>query len=199
MKRRQLKTRDSNLAKQTAAWLSGQNISPNMISVASVGFALLAAIAFLQMPIKQWLILAIIGMQGRLLCNLFDGMVAVEGGKQTKSGELFNDMPDRISDVLIFAALGFGIGQPLLGVWACVFAVGTAYTRYLADVAGAKMPFNGPLAKQHRMALLTVFCVIAFFGNVDHLLLVALWIIVIGSAVTILHRVYIANGELEHE
>ncbi len=33
-----------------------------------------------------------------LLANLFDGMVAVEGGLGTPSGILFNDFPDRIAD-----------------------------------------------------------------------------------------------------
>ena len=52
-------------------------------------------------------VLAAVFIQCRLLCNLFDGMVAVEGGKGTPSGELFNDIPDRIADPLILIAAGY--------------------------------------------------------------------------------------------
>jgi phosphatidylglycerophosphate synthase len=30
-----------------------------------------------------------------------DGMVAVEGGFRTKSGEIFNELPDRFADVFV--------------------------------------------------------------------------------------------------
>jgi len=54
------------------------------------------------------LLLAVAGIQGRLLCNMLDGMVAIEGGRQTKSGEIFNDLPDRVADAVIFVCAGYG-------------------------------------------------------------------------------------------
>src|SRR5438105_2817615 len=39
-------------------------------------------------------------IQLRLLCNLLDGMVAIEGGFRSRSGEVFNELPDRVSDVV---------------------------------------------------------------------------------------------------
>ena len=45
------------------------------------------------------------GVLGRLLCNLLDGMVAVEGGKRSKSGELYNDVPGLSMMKLIFLNL----------------------------------------------------------------------------------------------
>ena len=38
-----------------------------------------------------------------LLANLLDGLVAVEGGRRSPTGELFNEVPDRVSDVLVLA------------------------------------------------------------------------------------------------
>ena len=40
-------------------------------------------------------------MQLRLLCNMMDGLVAVEGGLKSKAGDLFNEAPDRIEDVIL--------------------------------------------------------------------------------------------------
>jgi len=93
--RRPLKVRDANLAQRFAKWLSQQSVTPNQISIASVGFAMLAAACLLALPhahgAAAWALplAAAALIQCRLLCNLFDGMVAVEGGKGTAAGELF--------------------------------------------------------------------------------------------------------------
>jgi phosphatidylglycerophosphate synthase len=69
------------------------------------------------------LLVAVVGVQLRLLCNLFDGMVAVEGGKKSKSGEVFNDMPDRIADPILLVCAGYaGVargGQRSAGLQRC--------------------------------------------------------------------------------
>ena len=98
--RRPLKIRDVKFVNSFARYLSGKQITPNQISVTSILFAALAAVCFFCFAVyAHWWLLILAGLmiQCRLLCNLFDGMVAVEGGKKTNSGELFNDIPDRIA------------------------------------------------------------------------------------------------------
>lgn len=208
--RRPLKVRQSALSASAARWLAERDITPNQISIASVFFALLAALCIVALGsssgIKVWIvaILAALFIQGRLLCNLFDGMVAVEGGKSTPAGELFNDIPDRIADPLILVAAGYTGGvmsgaaawpaswlEPL-GWLAALFALLTAYVRVLASSTGLPMQFQGPMAKQQRMALMTGACVLwPFFqlgGWQYHLMAVVLLIIVIGSAYTAMRR-----------
>ena len=60
---------------------------------------------------------AIVGIQGRLICNLLDGMVAIEGGRKSKSGEIWNDFPDRLADPLVLAAAGYVAAIPWLGIY----------------------------------------------------------------------------------
>jgi phosphatidylglycerophosphate synthase len=94
--RRPLAIRNNKMMHAMAAWLSKKNVTPNQISLCSVFFALLCTISIVISSGKHsWFafILSSIFIQGRLLCNLLDGMVAIEGGKKTKSGELFNDIP----------------------------------------------------------------------------------------------------------
>jgi phosphatidylglycerophosphate synthase len=55
------------------------------------------------------MILSICGIQLRLLCNLLDGMVAIEGGFKTKTGEIFNELPDRLSDALILIGAAYSV------------------------------------------------------------------------------------------
>ncbi len=210
--RRPLKVRGNQLSKNFARWLSQKSITPNQISVLSIVFALLSGICFIlsvfQLNLRpMWLIIAALFIQARLLCNLFDGMVAIEGGKSTASGELFNDIPDRISDPLIIIAAGYSIlcvhWGAELGWLAALLAVLTAYVRTLAVSIGAPSNFAGPMAKQHRMALLTVACILTAIESVvwshDYSMLVALIVMNIGCVLTLIRRSSAAYRYLENK
>lgn len=132
-------------------------------------------------------------VQVRLLCNLLDGIVAVEGGLKGKAGELFNEFPDRVEDTLFLAAAGHACGAPALG-WACAaLAAITAYIRTLGVSLGQRQDFSGPCAKPHRMALLTLGLLAAavceLFQTTDAAISSALWIIAAGTIATIARRV----------
>jgi phosphatidylglycerophosphate synthase len=157
MDRRPLKTRSQAWVPKLAKALVGAGLTPNLVSLLSIVFAGLAAAAFLLA--RRWpilLIFAPIGIQLRLGCNLLDGVMAVEGGLKTKTGDLFNDIPDRFADVLILVSAGFCTGHPALGWVAALLAVMTAYVRLLGGSLGLPQDFSGPLAKQHRMFWMTV-------------------------------------------
>jgi len=209
--RRPLKVRTSRYSRKIARWLSKKDITPNKISIYSLIFATLSALCLLALPFSSgagsWLlpVLAALFIQCRLLCNLFDGMVAVEGGKGTASGELFNDIPDRIADPLILVAAGYAtmvvsLGSSL-GWCAGLLAVMTAYVRTLSVSIGAPTDFRGPMAKQHRMALMTVACLLTaiepFLWPQGYILLVALLVVITGSLVTVYNRIRAAYIYLE--
>jgi phosphatidylglycerophosphate synthase len=203
--RRPLKVRDKAWAKSFAAALARARVKPNQISAMSVVFAALAAgLAGLSgwagaLDRSIMLVLAAGCIQARLLCNLFDGMVAVEHGLASKTGGIWNELPDRIADALLFAGAGYGlvglgwsIGPPL--GWACaVLAVLTAYVRELGRGLGQPADFSGPMAKQHRMATLTGAFVLSAFDPLwnggGKLLLAALVVIAFGTAWTVVRRV----------
>ncbi|QKF58357.1 CDP-alcohol phosphatidyltransferase family protein [Aliarcobacter lanthieri] len=209
--RRPLKVRGNILSQRFASYLSKKDITPNQISIASIVASLIASILILFISNDNfftiWIfpILGALFIQIRLLCNLFDGMVALEGGKSTKSGELFNDIPDRISDSLLFIALGYSVSSISfaieLGYIAALFAALTAYVRVLGTSINAGSCFKGPMAKQHRMAVLTISLICTpfefkFFGT-DYILTFTLFIIVIGSFLTIINRIKTIYNTLE--
>src|SRR5258706_15539373 len=115
MERRHLKTRERGWAKALASLLVRWRVRPNVISVISVVFALGAGIALIASRNAEGvervvlLIAAAACIQLRLLCNLFDGMVAVEGKMAAKTGDIFNELPDRIADPLIIVPAGYAI------------------------------------------------------------------------------------------
>src|SRR5439155_17949118 len=151
--RRPIQARDTKWATSIARWLASVGLRPNQISVLSVVFAAAAAGCLaltITSPTNGKILLfiaAAAGMQLRLLCNLFDGMVAVEGGLKTKSGEIYNELPDRLSDALVLVGAGYAFpAQPWtqpLGWAAAVLAVITAYVRTLGAAAGTAQYFTG--------------------------------------------------------
>ena len=190
--RRPIKTRSAGWAKHITDILVKRDISPNQISVASIAFAFAGVVA---LNIDSGVIGSIccaIGIQLRLLCNLFDGMVAIEGGKKSDIGSLYNEFPDRIADSLLIVGLGYAIGQSDLGWFAALAAALTAYVRVFGGSIGLKQTFIGPMAKQHRMAVMTAALLLnAVEANVygtHYVLLIALAVIAIGSVATCVTR-----------
>ncbi len=198
--RRPLASRQTLWANDITVWLAKTGITPNQISMGSICFAALAGLFFAASGSSDGflrvalLVSAALCCQLRLLCNLFDGMVAVEAGKQTNDGVAWNEFPDRIADLLILAGCGIGAGVPALGWAAASFAILTAYVRELGVANQMPADFAGPMAKQHRMAVLTIACVIALFeplalGLEINVLEMALWIVAVGAAVTSIRRI----------
>jgi phosphatidylglycerophosphate synthase len=123
---------------------------------------------------------------------MLDGMVAIEGGRQTPTGTLYNEIPDRIADSLLIVALGAAAGAAWLGWLGALGAAVTAYIRVLGGSLGLPQDFAGPLAKPQRMFVMTVACLggAVELALVDgrYSLLAAAWIIAAGSLLTCVLR-----------
>ncbi|PST27187.1 CDP-alcohol phosphatidyltransferase family protein [Mesorhizobium plurifarium] len=187
--RRPIAARDSGFARRLTALLLKTAVTPNQISLASVVFAVLGAGALLFAAGWPLLYLAALAaIQLRLLCNLLDGMVAVEGGRGSPVGALYNEFPDRVADTLLIVALGYAAGAGWLGWAAALAAALTAYVRVFGGSLGQAQDFRGPMAKQHRMALMSLACVLALGEALlmtERLVLyAAAWIILAGSLLT---------------
>ena len=210
MERRPLKTRRRPSAAALAAFLLSRGVKPNHVSLASIVFALVAAVSLgavphVSTPLQVLLfVLAALGIQLRLLSNLLDGLLAVEGGLASPTGELYNDVPDRIADLLIIVGAGYALAWdwgPPLGWAAAAAAILTAYVRVLGGSLGVRQHFVGPMAKQHRMAVLTVACLlsiveVAVAGFEGWVLAAALVAILAGSLVTAARRLSLVAREL---
>lgn len=162
--RRPLATRQRPAAKRVAAWLAAAKVSPNGISwfglLCGIGAgAALAATSFGEGPAVRmaWIGAAAL-VQLRLAANMFDGMVAERLGRASPIGELYNEVPDRISDAATLIGLGYAAGgDVVLGFVAACVALFVAYARAFGAGAGAGQEFCGPMAKPHRMFTVTVF------------------------------------------
>jgi CDP-diacylglycerol--glycerol-3-phosphate 3-phosphatidyltransferase len=191
--RRPIKARASGWAQKAASFLAGTKVSPDQISAASVFFASAGAALLVWYPVPAGLIGCAAAIQARLLCNLLDGMVAVEGGRKSPLGQLYNELPDRLADSVLIVALGYAIHLPSIGWLGALAAALTAYVRVFGGSLGLPQDFRGPMAKQHRMAAMTAGCLLgaaeqALTGTMVALIATT-WVIAIGSLLTCATRI----------
>jgi len=139
-------------------------VHPDVVSYLSVVAAGAAAICFWQAGEHPWLLL--IGPAFcylRLWCNMLDGMVALASGKASWRGEILNDLPDRVSDVLVFAGVAHsGLNMVISGYWAAIFALLTAYVGTFGQAVGVQREFSGLMSKPWRMVTLHLGAWITF-------------------------------------
>lgn len=202
--RRPISQREHGWAKAMTRALAKSPITPNQISFSSMVFAALGGACFAASGLAAngadrvlLLVGAALFCQLRLLANMLDGMVAVEAGKGGPDGPVWNELPDRFADIFILIGAGYGAAlagdsSETLGWAAAVAAVMTAYVREVVRGAGAPADFSGPMAKPHRMFVMTMAALIAITepllwarGEALH---VGLWIVVIGATFTALNR-----------
>jgi CDP-diacylglycerol--glycerol-3-phosphate 3-phosphatidyltransferase len=199
--RRPIASRSAEWARVSAAFLARTNVTPNEISGISVVFAAVGAALLALKPDAIGLIGCAIAVQARLVCNLLDGMVAIEGGKKSAVGSLYNEFPDRIADSLFIVALGYAIGWPALGWFGALAAALTAYVRVFGGSLGFAQDFRGPMAKQQRMAVLTAACVVGaaewLLTGTGYALIAAAIIIAVGSVVTCITRTLAIAAQLK--
>jgi phosphatidylglycerophosphate synthase len=139
-------------------WCVHLGIHPNLVSYCSVLAAAGAGLCFWQAKSAPVLLIAAIGFcYVRLWLNMVDGMVALAADKACRTGEIANELPDRISDVLIFVGVAHShLCHPLAGYWVAMFALLVAYIGTLGQAVGVQREFSGWMAKPWRMAALHV-------------------------------------------
>jgi phosphatidylglycerophosphate synthase len=212
MERRPLASRNWRLSILLAEWLARRGATPNAISLVGMGAGITAGLAFwftcrgVIAPLF-WLLGAGL-VQLRLLCNLIDGMVAIEAGKGSPVGELYNEVPDRVSDAATLIGFGYAAGgSPALGFLAAVLAVFVAYVRAAVKVVGAPQDYSGPMAKPHRMFVVTVAALLCalvpmstqkqWLGQEWSLPAIALGLIAMGCVFTAIRRLRRADRFLK--
>jgi phosphatidylglycerophosphate synthase len=201
--RRPIATRNRKWAQAATASLASRKVSPNVISIAGMSACMVAGVALGLTSVAYhrifWLVAAL-GAQLRLTANMLDGMVALASGRASKVGELYNEVPDRVSDAAVFIGAGFAWGGNVaLGYIATILAIFTAYVRAAGKIAGAPNEFCGPMAKQHRMLVITVACLYSGvvprswqmfrFGDFAvGVMTIGLGVIIVGCLITVVRR-----------
>lgn len=211
--RRPIGARNARWSQIMVHWLSKTGITPNSISVVGMLAGVGAGVLFYSTGSLDygeravWLVGAGLVLV-RLLANMLDGMVAVETGISSAIGELYNEIPDRISDAAILAGAGYALGSSAtVGLIAVCVAFFVAYVRSAVKTAGAPTDFCGPMAKQQRM--LVVAGAAVFMGVMPlawqlkwgpdqewGIMAAALLVVIVGGTITAARRIFHAARSL---
>lgn len=195
--RRPIKTRSKTWAQQAAKLIAHSGVSPNQVSLIGIVISAFGGLCLLLVSqtnptglgFRLSLITAAICIQLRLICNMLDGMVAIEFNQKSPLGDLYNEVPDRVEDSIFFICAGYALGTTTsitLGWFAALLAACTAYIRVLGVSFGFQPDYCGPQAKQQRMFLLTV--TLLFSMLIPNALTFGLCVISLGTIVTIARR-----------
>jgi len=133
-------------------------IHADVFSYASIVAAAIAGLLFWQsLRHPKFLVLGVAFALLRLWLNMFDGMVAVASGKASKKGEIVNDLPDRISDVIIFIGVAHsGWCHRLPGYWVAIMALLVAYVGLTGQAVGVQREFSGVMSKPWRIVVMSI-------------------------------------------
>jgi len=88
---------------------------------------------------------------------MLDGMVALASGTASRTGEIANELPDRLSDVIIFVGVAHShLCHLLSGYWVAIAALLVAYVGTLGQAVGVQREFSGLMSKPWRLVALHV-------------------------------------------
>lgn len=177
------------------AWLDGRGVSPDAVTLAAIPVGVVAAACLLVSPVAPIALVAVPFLAGlRLVLNLLDGALARHTGRIHPRGEFYNEVGDRLADVLFLAPVAFlpavNAAVVLLGV--CLSLV-ASHAGLASRAAGGERIYRGILSKPGRMVLLSVAAVAAIaFGadawNLFAALLLAGAILTLGERLVVAHR-----------
>jgi len=190
--RRPIKSRNTKWAQDFTHYLVKIDASPNKISVFSILFSLIGAYAIVLEPNNSGIWFFAICILLRLLCNLFDGMVAIKMNRNNPLGRIYNEFPDRITDTVFIIAAGVACNQLILSVFGAMFAIATAYVRIFGGSLGFEQDFRGSQSKSQRMGVLIGSSLLAqielWINDTLYCLVIGLVIITVGSFITCITR-----------
>jgi phosphatidylglycerophosphate synthase len=180
------------------AFCIARRITPDALTLLAVPVAFVGGAAIVaSQGVPALLLVVPIVAAVRLILNLIDGAVARRTDASHPRGELYNEVGDRIGDVLLLGAPALLPGVEgravLLGV---ILAVLASFVGIVSRAAGGRRLYHGILAKPGRMVLLAVAAPLSLImGPVT-------WngfavILIVGATLTLAVRWRTATRELE--
>jgi archaetidylinositol phosphate synthase len=135
-------------------------LSPNGVSVLSLGVAGAAAAAFVAGE-PQWYAVGglLVLLNGWL--DLIDGALAREQGIASDGGDLLDHVIDRYADLIIIGGLAAGVDNFALGFLAVTGVLMTSYLGTQIQAVGLGRAYGGLVGRADRLVLITVAGLVA--------------------------------------
>ncbi|WFB06579.1 CDP-alcohol phosphatidyltransferase family protein [Streptomyces sp. LX-29] len=187
-----------------AALLIRLGVSPDAVTLVGTGGVITGALVFYPQGEFFW---GTVTITLFVFSDLVDGNMARQLGRSSRWGAFLDSTLDRVADGAIFGGLalwyaGNGDDNALCAVAIFCLASGqvVSYTKARGESIGLPVNVNGLVERAERLVISLVAC--GFSGlhkfgvpHVDILLPIALWIVAVGSFVTLVQRVVTVRRE----
>jgi archaetidylinositol phosphate synthase len=165
-------------------------LTPNMITVVGVVFALLSAFVYTRWQFNTLFLLLATGLLlSSGFCDALDGVVARIYGEVSLFGGYMDSLLDRYADVVVLVGIMLGgLCDFYWGTAAIVGSLLVSYSRARAEAAYIKMESIGLAERAERMLIVAVASVIAVFGQPVTLMSAAVILLAVLTNLTVLQR-----------
>jgi phosphatidylglycerophosphate synthase len=138
------------------------SVNPNHLSIASLGFAVLAGFFFAQKD-THFLFLAALMVGANGLLDALDGKIARLQARESKRGDFVDHVIDRYSDVFMLAGVALGVHcSVFIGLFAIIGVMLASYMGTQAQALGLRREYRGILGRADRLALLMIIPIAQF-------------------------------------
>ncbi|WP_404817263.1 phosphatidylinositol phosphate synthase [Streptomyces thermolineatus] len=187
-----------------AALLLRMGVSPDAVTLVGTAGVMAGALVFFPSGEFFWGTIVITLF---VFSDLVDGNMARQSGRSSRWGAFLDSTLDRAADAAVFAGIALwyaGRGDDLLLVGLAIFCLASgqvvSYTKARGESLGMPVNVSGLVERAERLVITLVAAGLSglhAFGvpHVQVLLPAALWIVAVGSAVTLGQRVVTVRRE----
>ncbi|MFJ7268329.1 phosphatidylinositol phosphate synthase [Streptomyces sp. NPDC099050] len=188
-----------------AAFLLRMGVSPDAVTLIGTAGVVAGALVFYPMGEFFW---GTITITLFVFSDLVDGNMARQAGVSSRWGAFLDSTLDRVADAAIFGGLalwyaGSGNNNALCAVAIFCLASGqvVSYTKARGESIGLPVAVNGLIERAERLVITLVAAGLSgleTFGApswIGLLLPIALWVVAVGSLVTLIQRVVTVRRE----
>jgi CDP-diacylglycerol--glycerol-3-phosphate 3-phosphatidyltransferase len=187
-----------------AAFLLRIGVSPDVVTLVGTGGVVAGALVFFPRGSFFWGTLVITAF---VFSDLVDGNMARQAGTSSVWGAFLDSTLDRVADAAVFTGIALwyaGKGDNLLLCAVALFCLASgqvvSYTKARAESLGLKCDVQGLVERAERLVVTLVLAGLSGlhqFGvpYIDWLLPIALWLIAVGSLITVFQRILTVRRE----
>ncbi|MEV6110100.1 phosphatidylinositol phosphate synthase [Streptomyces sp. NPDC051940] len=187
-----------------AAFLLRRGVSPDTVTLIGTAGVMVGALAFYPRGEFFWGTVVITLF---VFSDLVDGNMARQAGTSSRWGAFLDSTLDRVADAAIFAGFALwyaGDGDSITLCAVAIFCLASgqvvSYTKARGESIGLPVNVNGLVERAERLVISLVlagFSGLHKFGvpHIDILLPIALWVVAVGSLITLGQRVVTVRRE----
>ena len=161
-----LKPRFQALLRPLSRGLLAAGVTPNAVTLAALALSLGVGAVLTLRPASAWTLAAVpLVLLLRMALNALDGMMAREGGQESKLGLVLNEVGDILADGAIYLPFALALGVHALLAGGFVLLAAASEAAGLAGMAtGAGRRYDGPFGKSDRAFAIGALAIITAAG-----------------------------------